>query len=71
MTFAGWDCEHLPQSTQQLQDGCVEHKSSCRSEGLHGKQKPLTYREKARKTYLKMAKKKNKTKVELRSAIGK
>jgi len=38
---------------------------------MHGKKKLRTYREKARKTYLKTAKKKNKTKVELRGAIGK
>jgi IS5 family transposase len=38
---------------------------------LHGREKPRTYREKARKVYLKMAKKKNKTKVELRTDIGK
>jgi len=38
---------------------------------LHGKKKPRTYREKARKTYLVTAKKKKKTKVELRAAIGK
>ena len=38
---------------------------------LHGTKKPRTYREKARKTYLKTAKKKNRTKVELKTAIGK
>ena len=38
---------------------------------LHGKKKPRTYRENARKAYLKTAKKKNRTKVELKTAIGK
>jgi len=39
--------------------------------GLHGRKKPRTYRENARKAYLKPAKKKNRTKVELKTAIGK
>jgi hypothetical protein len=39
--------------------------------GLHGRKKPRTYRENARKAYLKTAKKKNKKKVELKTAIGK
>ena len=38
---------------------------------LHGPVKPRTYREKARKTYLNTAKKKKKTRAELKVAIGK
>ena len=37
---------------------------------LHGAVKPRTYREKARKAYLSVAKKKNKTRAELKTAIG-
>ncbi len=37
---------------------------------VHGSLKPRTYREKARKAYLSIAKKKNKTRVELKTAIG-
>jgi hypothetical protein len=37
---------------------------------VHGFLKPKTYREKARKVYLSIAKKKNKTRVELKTAIG-
>ena len=37
---------------------------------LHGAVKPRTYREKGRKAYLSIAKKKNKTRTELKTAIG-
>ncbi len=37
---------------------------------VHWSLKPWTYREKARKTYLRIAKKKNKTSVELKTASG-
>ncbi len=38
--------------------------------GLHEREKPRTYREKAHKVYLKTVKKKNMRKVELRAAIS-
>jgi IS5 family transposase len=38
---------------------------------LHGDKKPRTYRKKARKAYLRTAQKKNKSKIEIRSAVGK
>ena len=37
---------------------------------LHGAVKPRTYREKARKAYLSVTKRKNKTRAELKTAIG-
>gem|GEM_PF-3567247 len=37
---------------------------------LHGAVKPRTYREKTRKAYLSVAKKKNKSRAELKTAIG-